>query len=155
VVIGGYGFTGERLAESLKACDIPYLIIELNPMNVQRAVDRGDPAYFGDITSAEVLEHLGLAHARELVLVINDPRAIERAIKAARRVAPDLHIVVRTNYLLDVRPLLDAGADEVVPAELEAAVEITSRIVNRCEISTEKINSQLDRIRNKWLEEKT
>ncbi|MCP4581223.1 MAG: potassium transporter KefB [candidate division Zixibacteria bacterium] len=153
LIIGGYGFTGEKLAESLKACEIPYLIIELNPVNVRRAVAKGDPAYYGDITSTEVLEHLGLASARELVLVINDPRAIERAIKSARRVAPNLHITVRTNYLLDVKPLLDAGANEVVPAELEAAVEITSRIINRCDISPEEINAQLSTIRGKWLEE--
>ncbi len=152
VIIGGYGFTGEKLAESLKGCGIAYVVIELNPQNVQRAVEKGDPAYYGDITSIEVMEHLDLTHARELVLVINDPGAIARAIKAARRIAPELHITARTNYLLDVKPLLDSGATEVVPAELEAAVEITSRIVNRCKIPEGDITKQLDRIRNKWMD---
>ena len=150
VIIGGYGFTGEKLAESLKKCGIPYLIIELNPANVHRAAAGGEHVYYGDITSAEVLAHLGLAQAKELVLVINDPGAIERAIKAAREVAPKLHITVRTNYLLDVQPLLEAGADDVIPAELEAAVEITSRIINRCKVDRSQIDDQLARIRNKW-----
>jgi len=153
VIIGGYGFTGEKLAQSLKECSINYVVIELNPQNIQRAVKNGDPAYYGDITSPEVLEHLDLNRARELVLVINDPSAIARAIKAARQMAPDLHIIARTNYLLDVQTLLDSGATEVVPAELEAAIEITSRIVNRCSIPKEDINQQLDRIRNKWFED--
>ena len=152
VIIGGYGFTGEKLAEALKERSIPYLIIELNPDNVRRAVGRGDPAYYGDITSVEVLEHLGLDHARELVLVINDPGALERAIKAARSVASELPITVRTNYLLDIDHLRKAGATEVIAAELEAAAEITSRIVNRSGKESGKARRQADRLRGDWLE---
>ena len=151
IIIGGYGFAGEKLAESLKQCGLPYIIIELNPVNVRRAMERGDPAYYGDITSVEVLEHLGLPTARELVLVINDPGANIRAIKAARQVAPNLHITVRTNYLLDIKPLLDSGANDVVPAELETAVEITSRIIGRCNVPDKDVDKQLKLIRSKWL----
>ena len=152
VIIGGYGFAGAMLAESLKACGLPYLIIELNPANVRRAIEKGDLAYYGDITSPVVLEHLGIARARELVLVINDPQANMRAIKAARLLAPDLHITARANYLLDVKYLLEAGANEVIPAELEASVAITSRIIKRCGITSEDIDKQLGQIRSKWLE---
>jgi CPA2 family monovalent cation:H+ antiporter-2 len=132
VIIGGYGFTGEKLVQALKACRIPYVVIELNPANVRKAMTSGHQAFYGDITSLEVLERLGLNQALELVLVINDPRALEQAIKSARKIAPKLHITVRTNYLLDVRSLLDVGADEVVVAEFETAMEIVSRIVKRC-----------------------
>jgi len=154
VIIGGYGFAGAMLADSLKACGLPYLIIELNPANVRRAVENGDLAYYGDITSPVVLEHLGITQARELVLVINDPQANIRAIKAARLLAPNLHITVRANYLLDVKLLLEAGADDVIPAELEASVAITSRIIKRCGITSEKIDNQLGKTRDKWLEGK-
>lgn len=153
VIIGGYGFAGAMLAESLKTCGLPYLIIELNPANVRRAIEKGDLAYYGDITSPVVLEHLGIARARELVLVINDPQANMRAIKAARQLAPNLHITARANYLLDVKFLHEAGADEVIPAELEASVAITSQIIKRCGITSENIDKQLGQIRGKWLDE--
>jgi len=152
VIIGGYGFAGAMLAESLKTCGLSYLIIELNPANVRRAIENGDIAYYGDITSPEVLEHLGIANARELVLVINDPQANIRAIKAARHLAPNLRITVRTNYLLDIKLLVEAGADDVVPAELEASVALTSRIINRCGVTSDKIDKQICQIRDKWLE---
>ena len=147
VIIGGYGFAGERLAAALGECRVPYIVIDLNPGNVARAAARGEPAYYGDITSAAVLSRLGVENARVLVLVINDPGAIERATKSARSLAPGLHIIVRTNYLQDIKSLLVAGADEIVPAELEAAVEITSKIMEKCGVAFNHIEEHLGRIR--------
>jgi CPA2 family monovalent cation:H+ antiporter-2 len=132
VIIAGYGVAGQEVARSLRSRgDVPYVVVELNPANVQASMEAGDPAIYGDVTSLEVLEHLGIEDARELVVVINDPDAVTRAVSAARQAAPDLHIVVRTRYLADVPLLEAAGADLVVPEEAEAAREITSRLVDR------------------------
>lgn len=132
VIIAGYGVAGQEVARQLRTCgDVPYVVVELNPANVQASMEAGDPAIFGDVTSLEVLEHLDIKDARELVVVINDPDAVTRAVSAARQVAPDLHIVVRTRYLADVPVLEEAGADLVVPEEAEAAREITSRLLDR------------------------
>lgn len=38
-----------------------HVIIDLNTANVRDAARQGVPIYFGDVTSAEVLEHLGAA----------------------------------------------------------------------------------------------
>jgi CPA2 family monovalent cation:H+ antiporter-2 len=135
VIIGGFGFAGKELALVLKECGVPYLVAELNPETVRRAVREGEPAYFCDITNFEVLEMLGVEKARSLVIVINDPGAVERAVRAARSASASLKIFARTNYLLDVEPLLAAGADEVIPAEREAAASIVRMILDRCEIS--------------------
>ncbi|MCH7878455.1 MAG: cation:proton antiporter [candidate division Zixibacteria bacterium] len=148
VIIGGYGFTGVEVAYALKEAGIDYVITDLNPENVRIAADAGEQAYFGDITNADTLVHLGAARASELVLAINDPSANERAVKAARSVAPDLHIIVRTRYLLDVKPLLDAGASEVIPAELEAAVEVTSRLLRRHQVDPDLLAELYSRIRS-------
>ncbi|MEE8397324.1 MAG: cation:proton antiporter [bacterium] len=147
VVIAGYGVAGQELARSLKECGIAYLIVDLNAQNVQLANQRNEPALFGDVTSPEVLEHLAAGRARELVLVINDPGAAVRAIKAARRVAPSLTVMVRTRYLGDVETLLAAGADDVMAAEIEASVEVTSRVLSRHRVERSTIETQLSRIR--------
>ncbi|MCH9032162.1 MAG: cation:proton antiporter [candidate division Zixibacteria bacterium] len=146
VIIGGYGFAGMELANALRACDVPYVIAELNPENIRRAIKFNEPAYYGDVTSAEELERLGAARASELVLVINDPGAVERAVVAAKSINPQLHIVVRTRYLLDIAPLLTVGANEVVPAELEAAAEVVSRILRRHGVADDRLLRQSKRI---------
>ncbi len=148
VIIGGYGFTGVEVAYALKEAGINYVITDLNPENIRRASDAGEQVYFGDITNADTLVHLGAARASELVLAINDPSANERAVKAARSVAPDLHIIVRTRYLLDIEPLLAAGASEIIPAELEAAVEVTSRLLRRHQVDPYLLAELYTRIRS-------
>ena len=128
VIIAGYGLTGRNLAHSLTQMDTRYIIVDLNTENVREAARQGEPACFGDVTSTEVLEHLGAAEASELVIAINDPDATARATAAARLVAPDLRITVRTTYQSDVKRLEEAGATYVIAAETAAADAIIDRV---------------------------
>ena len=130
-IVAGYGITGEELAKALKKVDVPYLILDMNPENVRRAAANGEPAFFGDVTSPEVLEVVGAHEAKELVLVINDPDAACRAVRAARSCAPELHIVVRTRYVGEIPQIREAGADEVIAAEQEAANSMVAYVLKR------------------------
>ena len=147
VIIAGYGVAGQELARSLKECGIAYVIVDLNAKSIRGATQKNEPAFFGDVTSPEVLESLAADRARELVLVLNDPGAAVRAIKAARRVAPNLAVMVRTRYLGDVEMLLAAGANDVMAAEVEASVEVASRVLSRHHVEQSMIDKQLSRIR--------
>jgi K+:H+ antiporter len=149
VIVAGMGVAGAELARSLRESGIAYILVDLNPESVRRAVRNGEPACFGDVTSPEVLEAVGAPHARELVLAINDPGAALRAVGAARRIAPDLHIVIRSRYVGDVKRLLTAGANKVVPAELEAAAAIASYVLDRHEVPPDVRFMQLARIRSR------
>jgi CPA2 family monovalent cation:H+ antiporter-2 len=147
IIIGGYGYAGQQLAASLKKCNIPFIVIELNIENVRQARKNRDPAFFGDITSQEVLELVGIGRAREIVIVINDPSATERVVRAVRALAPTIHIVARTTYLQDIELLRRAGADQVIPAEREAAVKVASYILERHQIDPGVIDEQCHCIR--------
>jgi CPA2 family monovalent cation:H+ antiporter-2 len=130
VIIAGYGLTGRTVARALAERNIRYIIVDVNTENVHDAVRVGELACFGDATSAEVLEHLGAAHARWIVIAINDPDATGRATRAARLVAPDLRITVRAVYEGDVERLTEAGATHVVTAEAAAAAAISAHVAN-------------------------
>ncbi|UCC43951.1 MAG: cation:proton antiporter, partial [Candidatus Zixiibacteriota bacterium] len=147
VIIGGYGFAGRELSGALKDHEIPHVVVDINVENVRRASEEGVKAFFGDVTSQDVLMRLGADYAGELVLLVNDPGAAEQAVRVARRLAPGLHIMVRTHYLLDIEPILAAGADDVVPAEREAAVEVASLVLNRHQVDARRIADHGDRIR--------
>ncbi|MCA9603893.1 MAG: NAD-binding protein, partial [Myxococcales bacterium] len=149
VIIAGYGIAGQELAICLRECGVDYVIVDLNPENVRKAIDEGEPAYFGDVTSPEVLHHLGAERAKEIVVVINDPGAAERAVAAIRRAAPQAHLVVRARYVVDVEPLLRVGAGKVVPAELEAAVHITSHVLSRRSVEPSRVDHLIARIRTR------
>ena len=121
--------TGRNLARSLTQIGTRYIIVDLNTENIRDAARRGEPAYFGDVTSPEVLEHLGVADATELIIAINDPDATIRSVRAARRASPNLRIIVRTAYEVDVKRLEEAGATHVFAAEVAVASVITDRVI--------------------------
>ncbi len=153
VIVGGYGFAGRELTKALKDYGIPHVIVDISVENVRKASQEGACAFFGDVTSQDVLVKLGAEHAGELVLLVNDPGAAEQAVRVARKLAPGLHIVVRTHYLLDIESILAAGADEVVPAEREAAVEVASLVLNRHQVDSQRIAEDILRIRNQTEED--
>jgi CPA2 family monovalent cation:H+ antiporter-2 len=146
IIIGGFGFAGRQLAKVLRENNIRYIILEMN-INTVREACRDEPIFFGDVTSRDVLERVGAERARELVVAVNDPRAAERAIRAAKSVSPDLHVTVRTDYILDIENLRMLGADDVIPGEQEAAVELVRRVSSRCGCSAGNLDDRLRMIR--------
>jgi CPA2 family monovalent cation:H+ antiporter-2 len=143
VVIAGYGVAGRLLGEALSATGVPYSITELNPETVRAARARGEIAHYGDITSAENCERLGIHQARELVLLINDPDAARRGLTTARRLAPDLPIVVRTKYIAEAPLLMALGATDVIAEELETAMEIVARVLRAAGVPRNVIAERL------------
>lgn len=153
VIVGGYGFAGRELSKTLRENEIPHVVVDISVENVARAAGEGVNAFFGDVTSHDVLLKLGAESAAELVLLVNDPSAAEQAVRVARKLAPNLHIVARTHYFLDIAPIQAAGADVVVPSEREAAVEIASVVLKRHQIDSERIANHLRRIRRQTEED--
>ena len=153
VIIAGYGFAGRQLARSLRSCKLSYVVLDLNVENVRLAIRDGVRAFFGDVTSREVLDHVGIDRARELVVTVNDPDAARRAVVLARSLSPKIRIIARAAYLEDKPGLLEAGADEVVAAEVEAAVEVTYLILKNHDADAGALNNQLRYIRSDQAEQ--
>lgn len=131
VILAGYGVAGRALATRLASEQVQVVVVDLNAGLVRAATKDGFPAYFGDVASPDVLEHLGLQRAREVVLLINDPGALERAVVSIRRNAPQVAILVRTRYQGEVARLSALGADAVIAAEVEAGRAVIEEVVAR------------------------
>jgi CPA2 family monovalent cation:H+ antiporter-2 len=147
VVIVGFGVGGRFAAQTLAATHTPFVGLELNAENVRRAKDLGLPVYYGDATSEEALGHAHLADARLLVLLMNDPQAAQRVVDTARRVAPNLAILMRTRYLAERDGLLKMGVNDVVAEEVEGAVEVIARMLRQLEVPRNVIDEHLRSVR--------
>jgi len=131
VVVAGYGIAGRLLVKALAEAGIPHLVMELNADTVRQAQQAGEPVFYADVSSVEALAHARVREARALVLTINDPQALRRAVPAARKCAPDLPILVRTRYFSERPTLLALGATEIVTEEVEAGIEMLVRLLAR------------------------
>lgn len=130
LIIAGFGLGGHHLARAAQAAGIRYVILEMNPDTVRRERDKGEPILFGDASQAAVLEHINVASARILAVVISDPAAIGRIVATARAISPGVHIVVRTRFVSEIEALLQMGAQEVVAEEYETSVEMFIRVLS-------------------------
>lgn len=147
VIIVGFGLNGRNLARVLKEVGIPYVVVEMNPEIVRKMKLRGEPLYYGDGTSVEIMRRLGLLRARVLVVAISDAASARRIVAISRRENPKIYIIVRTRYVGEVEGLLELGADEVVPEEFETSIEIFSRVLSRYEVARNVINDYIEAIR--------
>lgn len=131
LVIVGFGLNGRNLSRAAKAAGIPRIIVELNPETVRKEQERGEPIFYGDASQDAVLAHAGVKQARVMVIVISDPVAARRIVDAARKLNPRLHIIARTRFVTQMEPLYGLGADEVIPEDYEASVEVLVRVLTR------------------------
>lgn len=147
LVIIGFGLNGANLARSARAAGIPYSIIEMNPDTVRQEQAKGEPICYGDATQETALHNANIRQARIAVVAISDPTATRRITEVARRLNPKLHLVVRTRYLKEMKPLRDLGADQVVPEEFETSVEIFARVLARYLVPRDEIEKLITEVR--------
>ncbi|MDO9324817.1 MAG: cation:proton antiporter [Methanoregula sp.] len=131
VIIVGYGLNGRHLAKVSGIGKIPYMIIDMNPDTVEQEQKKGEPIFFGDATNESILSHAGIEQARIMVIAINDPLSTRAITRIARSMNPNLHLIVRTQFLPEVKVLRGLGADEVIPEEFETSIEIFSRVLKK------------------------
>jgi CPA2 family monovalent cation:H+ antiporter-2 len=124
VVVVGYGRVGAHIVTVLERLDIPRLVVESDAARAAEFDRRGVPTLIGDAANSEVLNHVGLDHARALVVTLPDEAATEMVVSAARVLAPDLPIIARAATHSGVRRLAEIGAQDVIHPELEGGLEV-------------------------------
>lgn len=152
VIIIGFGLNGRNLARVLKETKIPYTILELNPDTVRKMRKKGEPIYYGDGTSPEILHKLGLKRAKVLVIAISDPNATRRIVQIAKTDNPKIHIIVRTRFISEMEELRKLGADEVIPEEFETSLEIFARVLHLFGVPRNNILQMIETIRQEGYE---
>lgn len=148
VIIIGFGLNGRNLARVLKEAEIPYVVLEMNSDTVREMRKKGEPIYYGDGTSKEILHKLSIEYARLLVIAISDPASTRNMVAIARHQNPGIYIIVRTRYLAEVDDLRALGADEVIPEEFETSIEIFSRVLFKYNFPNNVIMDMVDTIRS-------
>jgi CPA2 family monovalent cation:H+ antiporter-2 len=139
VVLCGFGRIGQHLSRFLTEEGFRYVAMDLDPALVREAWDAGEPVFYGDCTHQEVLLAAGLERASVLVVTADAPLAAERVIRLARRVRPDLPVLVRTRDDAHLDRLEAAGATEVVPETLEASMMMADHVLKRLGVPEDEI----------------
>ncbi|MBC8286713.1 MAG: cation:proton antiporter [Nitrospinae bacterium] len=147
VIIVGYSLGGRTLAQVLLETQIPFMVLDLNGEQVKRALTEGISTHYGDCAQEETLRRAGLKEAKMIVFSIPDYTVTEKSVRLARKINPEVKIMVRTRLTAQVEELKTAGADEVIPEEFETSIEIFSRVLRDYHIPNNIIEQQVELIR--------
>ena len=111
VIVAGFGPAGREVVRALQERSFEPYVLELNPDSA------GGFVHFGDASRPEILEHAGLARALAFVVTVPDPQVAQTMTACARRLAPDVPVIVRSRYHRFLPDLLAAGATLAVDEE--------------------------------------
>ena len=153
VVIVGCGRVGRHIAEVLGRLQIPRLVVEADPIRIEKLRQVGVPVLYGHAGSSEILEHAGLDRARALIVTLPDDASVLAVIATARQIAPDLHTVARASTWDGAQRLKIEGVRDVVRPELEGGVEIVRRTLLELELPVREVQRYTELVRREGLDE--
>jgi CPA2 family monovalent cation:H+ antiporter-2 len=147
VVVVGFGVNGRNVTRALGALEVPHVVIDLNAAAIQEVTTGGGRAVYGDATREAVLAAAGVGRARAVIAALPDAAATRQVVAATRRLAPEITILARTRYVLEVEPLEALGADQVIPEEFETSIELTARVLQLYGASETMIRREREALR--------
>lgn len=148
VIICGFGRVGQIIARFLDQSQIPYIVVDNDPIRVTEAFTAGEHICFGDARRDDVISAVGGHHARMLILSFPDPDASITALKHLRTRFEKLPILVRTRDDSRLEAFHDAGATEVIPEAFEGSLMMISHILSLLKVPNHRINKQINHVRS-------
>ena len=149
VLVIGYGLAGRNLARVLQAIGIPWLAVDANPTSAVEARAREENrVVYGDATRPALLERLGVARARIVVVAITDPLATRRIVEMVHRLNPGAKLIARTRYVRDIDTLQTLGASTVVAEELEATIDLLTHVLREFGLASAAVAAFVEELRD-------
>lgn len=139
LLIIGYGRNGKNIARAARVAGIPYVAVDVDPDNVRQGKKKKENIVFGDATHEALLRQVHADKALVVAISVADLVTTFRILESVRSLNPGAYIIVRTRYTENMEDLYNAGADEVIPEEIETSVRIFSSVLARFHISRDEI----------------
>jgi CPA2 family monovalent cation:H+ antiporter-2 len=147
VIVCGFGRVGQNVARVLETEGFEFLAMDLDPVRVRTALAAGDPVIYGDAADDGVLQSAGIDRANAVVVTFSDTARSLAIVRAVRRQRPMLPILVRAQDETHLEELLAAGATEVVPETLEAALTLVSNALHMLQVPASRVIRTVGEIR--------
>lgn len=147
VIIAGYDVVGRNLVRVLKETHLPFVVVELDGELIKHGLTEEVPILYGDAGHRATLDRAGIAQAKIIVYSIPDHQATGQSVRLARKLNPDIFIMVKTRFSSQVDELKKAGANQVIPEEFETSIEIFSRVLREFRMPNNIIEQQVELVR--------
>ncbi len=150
VLIAGFGRMGQRVATLMQQAGVRYVAIEQRLPMVAKGRDNGYAVYFGNAAQPDVLHSAGVAHAKLMIVAIDNPEVVQHVVAEVRRLYPKLPIFARGHSRQRCELLISAGATGVASENLEASMQLAKFALTRAGVDEELVEEQLEAYRQEY-----
>lgn len=147
VVVCGYGRVGQSIGRFLRHEGQLYIALDTDPVRVHEAAAAENCVHYGDSRRGELLTAVGLERARLVVIAVDNSDVALQVLKEARRLNPQVPILVRTRDDSQLAQLKAAGASEVVPELLESSLMLASHALIMLGLPGQQVQDRVDQVR--------
>jgi voltage-gated potassium channel len=129
-LICGFGRVGRQVGQDLTAAGQPFVVIDPNQENRERAEELGAPYIDGEAADDAVLRRAGIDRARSLIACTDSDAENIFATLTARELRDDLLIIARASVSDTEKKLRRAGADRVISPYKTSGAEMARLALN-------------------------
>ncbi|MBT2294411.1 cation:proton antiporter [Pseudomonas fluorescens] len=148
VVICGYGRVGQSIGRFLSREHQAFVALDDDPVIIQEASAGESCVHYGDSRRGDLLTAVGLSRAKLLVIAVDKTDIAISVLKEARRLNPQVPILVRTRDDSQLAELQAAGASEVVPELLESSLMLASHALIMLGLPNQQVQQHVDQVRH-------
>ncbi len=153
VVIGGHRVGGE-LVRFFKKEQIPHIVLDFNPHQVEALKRMGVNALYGDVGDPDVLDELKLESAKIIISTAQDLDDNLLLLEELRARKINIPVVVRAETVLDAQVLYGSGADLVIIPEVIAGDLLAERLkdnLGKDDFFKDRARIEMDKLERKTL----
>lgn len=150
VLIAGFGRMGQRIATMMQEAGVRYVAIEQRMPMVVKGRSNGYAVYFGNAAQSDVLHSAGVAHAKLMIVAIDNPGVVQQVVAEIHHLYPKLPIFARGHSRHRCEDLLRAGATGVASENLEASLQLSRFALTAAGVDEELVEQQLEAYRQQY-----
>jgi CPA2 family monovalent cation:H+ antiporter-2 len=151
VVIAGCGRIGFQIAEVLQQLAIPFVLVELDQMRIERAKAAHFPIVYGDGSQEIVQEALLMQRASLLVVTMSGIVVARSIISHAKKVNRDIRVVARISDPDFFNVFKELEVADLVYPEFEAGLEMIRQVLLYLRIPVPEIQHHTENLRHQLL----
>lgn len=147
VLLIGFGRFGQVVTQPLLRLGHRLTIIDTDPEAITTARDFGFKVYFGDGTRLDILHAAGAAHARAVVVAIDNPGAATRIARLLYEECPLIPVFARSFDRRHSIELIKAGVENPVRETFESAISMGAAVLRHFGEDADRIAETLAEVR--------
>ncbi len=124
VIIAGFGRFGQIVGRLLAVNGVKLTVLDHDPDQIDFLRKFGTKVFYGDVTRIDLLHAAGAAHARALVVAVDDIDDSLKLVDAVRAAFPELPLMARARNVSHYYDLMDRGVTVIERETFESALRL-------------------------------